>query len=471
MLLAKWGIIADMNRTTSNTVSKQAALLIATLSSFITPFMSSAVNIALPDIGKEFSLDAVTLGWVPSTYHLTAAIFLVPVGRYADIYGRKRVFLLGIIVHTISSLVLVFTPSTLVLLSFRVFQGIGSAMLYGTSVAILTSIFSANERGKVLGINVSFTYLGLSLGPTLGGLLTGHFGWRSIFISAVALDLVIVVATLWKLRGEWAEAKGEKFDYVGSLIFSLGLVSLMYGFTLLPAISSVWLIITGVVGLIAFIQWEIRVKSPILNINIFKNNPVFSFSNLAALINYSATSAVAFLLSLYLQYIKGFSPIHAGLILIVQPAVMSTLSPVAGRLSDRLEPRLISSIGMALTALGLVLLTFLNDHTGIAYILVSLAILGLGFGLFSSPNTNAVMGSVEKKFYGVAAGTLATMRSTGQTLSLGITMLLFALYMGRVQITPEYHPLFLSSIKTAFITFAVLCFGGIFASLSRGKTH
>lgn len=460
-----------MNRTTSNTVSKQTALLIATLSSFITPFMSSAVNIALPDIGKEFSLDAVILGWVPSTYHLTAAIFLVPVGRYADIYGRKRVFLLGIIVHTISSLVLVFTPSTLVLLSFRVFQGIGSAMMYGTSVAILTSIFSANERGKVLGINVSFTYLGLSLGPTLGGLLTGHFGWRSIFISAVVLDLVIVVATLWKLRGEWAEAKGEKFDYVGSLIFSLGLVSLMYGFTLLPAISSVWLIITGVVGLIAFIQWEIRVKSPILNINLFKNNPVFSFSNLAALINYSATSAVAFLLSLYLQYIKGFSPIHAGLILIVQPAVMSTLSPVAGRLSDKFEPRLISSIGMALTALGLVLLTFLNDHTGIAYILVSLAILGLGFGLFSSPNTNAVMGSVEKKFYGVAAGTLATMRSTGQTLSLGITMLLFALYMGRVQITPEYHPLFLSSIKTAFITFAVLCFGGIFASLSRGKTH
>ncbi|MBF8265556.1 MAG: MFS transporter, partial [Dehalococcoidia bacterium] len=290
-------------------------------------------------------------------------------------------------------------------------------------------------------------------------------------VLAALLGLVIAIIALWKLRGEWAEARGEKFDFTGSIIYGLGLVALMYGFTLLPTMAGVWLIITGVVGITGFILWEMRISSPILNINLFKNNLTFSFSNVAALINYSATFAVGFLLSLYLQYIKGFSPAHAGLILVSQPVVMASISPLAGRLSDRLEPRLMSSIGMALTTLGLIMLTFINNQTGLGYILASLITIGLGFGLFSSPNTNAALSSVEKKFYGVASGTLATMRLIGQTLSLGIAMLVFALHIGRVQITPEYYPLFLSSVKTAFIIFSVLCFGGIFASLARGKTR
>ncbi len=460
-----------MNTPESSPVSKRAVLFIATLASFITPFMLSAVNIALPSIGKRFSLDAVILGWVASSYLLAAAMFLIPLGRAGDIHGRKRIFMLGIITHTVSSVVLALANSAPLLISFRAIQGIGGAMMYGTSVAILISIFPPSERGKVLGINVSFTYLGLSLGPTIGGLITQHFGWRYIFVLAALLGLVIAIIALWKLRGEWAEARGEKFDFTGSFIYGLGLVALMYGFTLLPTMMGVWLIITGVVGITGFIWWEMRISSPILNINLFRDNLTFSFSNVAALINYSATFAVGFLLSLYLQYIKGFSPAHAGLILVSQPVVMASISPLAGRLSDRLEPRLMSSIGMALTTLGLIMLTFINNQTGLGYILASLITIGLGFGLFSSPNTNAAMSSVEKKFYGVASGTLATMRLIGQTLSLGIAMLVFALHIGRVQITPEYYPLFLNSVKTAFIIFSALCFGGIFASLARGKTR
>jgi len=314
-------------------------------------------------------------------------------------------------------------------------------------------------------------YVGLSLGPVLGGLLTQHFGWRSIFFATVPLGLVVIIAVLWKLKGEWTEAKGERFDLTGSLIYSLALVAVMYGFSVLPALLGVWLIGIGTLGILAFIWWEMKTKSPVLNMNLFRNNAVFSFSNLAALINYSATFAVSFLLSLYLQYIKGFTPAHTGLILVSQPVVMAVLSPVAGRLSDKIEPRLIASVGMALTTVGLVLLIFLNQNAGLGFILVSLVILGLGFALFSSPNANAVMSSVEKKFYGVASGTLATMRSIGQMLSMGVTMLLFALYIGRVQITPEYYLAFLISIKTAFIIFAILCFGGTFASLARGKAR
>jgi EmrB/QacA subfamily drug resistance transporter len=451
--------------------SKRAVLLIAVMSSFLTPFTSSSVNIALPSIGTQLSLNAVALSWVATAYLLAAAAFLVPFGRTADIRGRKMIFRLGIIIDAIASILCAISNSGELLIIFRALQGVGGAMIFGTGIAILTSVFPAHERGRALGISTAAVYTGLSVGPLVGGFLTGHFGWRSIFFLNAFLGLMIIVVVFWKLKGEWAEAKGESFDYIGSIIYSLALVAVFYAFSVLPALWGVWLIIIGVIGLIAFVRWEIRQKYPILNIGFFRNNTVFAFSNLAALINYSATFAVAFLLSLYLQYVKGFTPEHAGLILIAQPVVMVICSPIAGSLSDRIEPRLVASIGMALTTVGLVMLTFLGDATGLQYILISLVILGFGFGFFSSPNTNAVMSSVERKFYGVASGTLGTMRLTGQAFSMGMALLLFALYIGRVQITPEYYPLFLKSMKVAFSISAALCFLGIFASIARGRTH
>jgi EmrB/QacA subfamily drug resistance transporter len=455
----------------ASTTSKRAVLLIAVMSSFLTPFTSSSVNIALPSIGTQLSLNAVALSWVATAYLLAAAVFLVPFGRTADIYGRKMIFRFGIIIDAIASILCATSNSGEWLIVFRALQGVGGAMIFGTGIAILTSVFPAHERGRALGISTAAVYTGLSVGPLVGGFLTGHFGWRSIFLLNAFLGLMIIVVVFWKLKGEWAEAKGESFDYVGSIIYSLALVAVFYAFSVLPALWGIWLIVIGVIGLVAFIRWEIRQKYPVLNISFFRNNTVFAFSNLAALINYSATFAVAFLLSLYLQYVKGFTPEHAGLILIAQPVIMVICSPIAGSLSDRIEPRLVASIGMALTTAGLVMLTFLSNDTGLQFILISLVILGLGFGFFSSPNTNAVMGSVERKFYGVAAGTLGTMRLTGQAFSMGMALLLFALYIGRVQITPEYYPLFLKSMKIAFSISAALCFAGIFASIARGRTR
>ncbi|MCK4388102.1 MAG: MFS transporter [Dehalococcoidia bacterium] len=439
------------------------------MASFLFPFMGSAVNIALPSIGRELSLDAVTLGWVSTVYLLASATFLVPFGRIADLHGRKRIFTYGIVIYTISSFLSGIAGSAAMLISFRVLQGIGAAMLAGTGVAIITSVFSADERGKALGINVAATYAGLSLGPVLGGVLTQHFGWRSVFFINVPAGLAVIAITLWKLKGEWAGAKGEKFDLVGSAIYSLTLVTLVYGFILLPAMSGVWLIVAGVVGLSAFTRWEMKARSPVLDINLFRNNRAFTFSNLAALINYSATFAVAFLISLYLQYVKGFEPQSAGFVLVAMPAMQAIFSPLAGRLSDRIEPRVIASAGMALTTVGLVLFTLLNGKTPLEFIIGTLILMGFGFALFSSPNTNAVMSSAPKKAYGVASATLATMRQIGMVFSMGVAMLMFALYIGRVQITPEHYPLFLESMKTSFIIFAILCFGGIFASLARGK--
>ena len=460
-----------MSNNKNNIVNKRVALLVATLSSFLTPFMSSSVNIALPSIGNEFSMDAVLLNWVATSYLLAAAMFLVPFGKIADIKGRKKIFSCGILIYTLSSFLSAISTSAVTLVSFRILQGIGSAMIFGTGVAILTSVFPSGERGKVLGINAAAVYLGLSLGPFLGGFLTQYFGWKSIFLANVPLGLIILIFVLWKLKGEWAEAKGEKFDLIGSIIYSLSLAAIMYGFSLIPAISGLWLVIVGTFVLLLFVRWEIKVENPVLDISLFRNNTTFALSNLAALINYSATFAVGFLLSLYLQYIKALSPQNAGLILTSQPLAMAIFSPFAGRLSDRVEPRIIASAGMTLTAVSLSLFTFLNEKTTLEFVAASLILLGFSLALFSSPNTNAVMSSVERRFYGVSSATLGTMRLTGQMLSMGIAMLIFAIYIGKVQITPEHYSLFLTSMKTSFVIFAVLCFGGILASLARGKVR
>jgi EmrB/QacA subfamily drug resistance transporter len=450
-------------------LNKRTALAVTTAASFLTPFAATSINIALPSIGRDLAMNAILLSWVPTAYLLSAAMFLLPCGRIADIYGRKKVFFYGIAVFTLGAFLSGLAQSPGGLIFFRILQGFGSSMIFGTAVAIVTSIFDEGERGKALGISVASVYLGQALGPFIGGFLTEHLGWRSIFLAIVPLGVILLVLIFTVLKQEWAGARGERFDWVGSFIYSLTLVAIMSGFSLLPRITGGLIIALGGCGLLAFILWELQEKSPVLNINLFRRNRVFAFSNLAALVNFSATFAVSFLLSLFLQYIKGYSPVHAGSILIFQPATQAIFSPFAGRLSDRIEPRILSSIGMGFTSAGLLPLVFLKEETGLSYIIPCLLLLGLGIALFSPPNTNAIMSSVEKKFYGVASGTTATMRVIGQMLSMGIATLIFALYIGPVQIDAASHSLFLESLEAAFAVFAVLSFGGIFASLARGR--
>jgi EmrB/QacA subfamily drug resistance transporter len=395
-------------------------------------------------------------------------MFAVPFGRIADIYGMKKVFTSGIIIFTIASLLSAMAPFTLALIAFRVLQGIGSAMIFVTGLAIITSAFPPQERGKAIGINIMAVYAGLSLGPVLGGIITHYIGWRSLFYLMVPLGLLVITLILWKLRGqEWAACKGEKFDLPGSVLYSISLVLVIYGFSSLPDIWGIVAITVGILLFLGFSWWELNIDSPVLDMKLFFKNRAFAFSNLAALINYSATFAVTFLLSLYLQYVKGLSAQNAGLILVAQPIMMAIITPFAGRLSDRYEPRILASIGMALVTLGLLIFAFISAQTTFEYIIIGLLVLGLGFGFFSSPNTNAIMGSVERRFFGVASATVSTMRLVGQVLSMGIAMLIFAMLIGRVQILPAQYPALIQSIQITFIIFAVLCFGGIFASLAR----
>lgn len=432
--------------------------------------MGSALNVALPMIGNEFSMDAVLLGWTVTAYTLAIAICLVPFGRAADIHGRKRVFTLGVFAFLTTSLLCGVATSGSMLIAFRILQGIGSAMMFATSSAILSSAYPPGERGRVLGINVASVYAGLSVGPFLGGILTQNFGWRSVFAMGVALGGVAAVVAL-QTTEEWVEARGERFDWVGSVIYGLSIAAAMVGLSRLPDPLGGVLVAAGLAGLAGFIAWEGRTATPILSLSLFRGNRAFTLSSVAALINYLATTAVTFLLSLYLQYIKGLTPQAAGIVLVAQPIMMAICSPAAGRLSDRLQARVVASSGMALTAVGLFMLAFLGTATPFPYIVVALLLLGVGFGLFSSPNTNAIMGSAERRLYGVASAIVATMRTLGQMLSLGITLLIFSVVIGRVQITPQYHGAFIASIRIAFSVFAVLCIFGIFASLARGRVR
>ncbi len=447
-----------------------SALLATTLASFLTAFMGSALNIALPMIGKEFSMDAIALGWIATAYTLAVAIFLVPFGRAADIHGRRRVFLYGLIAYTVLTALSGFASSGPLLIGMRVLQGIGAAGMFATSSAILSSAYPPGERGRVLGINVASVYIGLSAGPFIGGALTQNFGWRSIFILGALLGIVAAVAVFW-LKTEWATARGEAFDWVGSAIYGLSIAGLMFGLSRLPAVAGGVLLAAGVAGLAGFVAWENRSMAPILNLGLFRGNRAFTFSSLAALINYLATTAVAFLLSLYLQYIQGLSPQSAGLILMAQPLLQAICSPLAGRLSDRMESRIVASAGMALTALGLVMLIFLGANTSLLYVIGALLLLGIGFGFFSSPNMNAIMGAADKRAYGVASALAATMRTLGQMLGLGSTLLIFSVVIGPVAITAEHYGAFLTSTHIAFSLSAVLCLLGIFASLARGNTR
>jgi EmrB/QacA subfamily drug resistance transporter len=438
------------------------------LAAFLTPFMSSSVNVALPAIDKEFKMTPIFLSWLPTGFLLSSAIFLIPFGKLADIYGKRKIFLLGIITYTLASFLSALAFSPIFLLFIRFLHGISGAMVFSTVVALLASIFPFGERGRALGINVAATYLGLSLGPFLGGILTYHFGWRSLFLFNGFVGFLVIFLTSWKLKIKESKVKNDNFDYPGFLLYLLTFTPLMIGFSFLPRILGFLLILGAIILLFFFIRYELKIKEPILDIKLFKNNSVFTFSNLAALINYSATFGISFLLSLYFQYLRNFDVQKTGFILVAQPLTMTFFSPFAGALSDKKEPRIIASLGMAVIAISLFLLSFLKKESDLLFIIILLIILGFGFALFSSPNTNAIMSSVENRFYGLASATLATMRIFGQMFSMGVIMTVFNLILKKIPLK-EGDYLLLKSIKTIFLIFTFLCFFGIWASLKRGK--
>lgn len=460
-----------MKNKTQRPASANILMAILMITLFFNAFMGAAINIAIPEIARDFSMSAVESSWVAMSFLLSSAMFLLPFGKIGDLYGRKKIFLTGNIIFTITSLLCAFSVNTLMLIVFRFAQGIGGAMIMSTGIAIVTSVFPPQKRGKMLGFIVASVYLGLTAAPVIGGILTQHLGWHSLFFVSVAAGLIVVSGIVTKVNEEWAESENEKLDYKGSVIYMISIFLLIYGFSALPDLIGIIMSLSGLSGFIVFVFFERKLKFPVLNIKLFSENRVFAFSNIAALINYAATFAITFMLSLYLQYAKNLQPGDAGIILITQPAVMVITTTIAGRLSDKFNSGILASIGMSTIVIGLILLCTLSQQTTITFILVSLVIVGLGFGTFSSPNTNSVMSSVDKRYLGVASATISTMRLLGQILSMAIAAMIIHIYLGKAKLSKDNVEVFLQSSRVIFIIFAAICFLGVFASLARGNNN
>jgi EmrB/QacA subfamily drug resistance transporter len=457
--------------TPQNNPPTKIILIITTLTAFMTAFMGSSINIALPIIGVDFKASAILLSWISTSYLVSTAALLLPVGKLTDIYGRTMFFKWGVILFTAGSLLCGLSFNTESLLIFRIIQGIGSSFIFSSSTALLVSVFPQNQRGKVLGINTASVYIGLSTGPFLGGVITHNIHWRGIFFINVIVGIVLIFAVFFYLKQEWQELDKHKYDLRGAAVYIISIILLMISISLFPKPAGFIILFASVISFVFLYSIETKTIDPVFNLKLFKTNKTFTLSNLAALINYSATFAISFLMSFYLQSVKLLTPEQAGIILITQPVMMALFSPLAGRLSDKTEPQYVASAGMTLLTIGLGIFCLLDNHTSYVIIVGNLAMIGLGFALFSSPNVNAVMSSVEKKHYGVASSTLASMRMIGQMFSMGIVIIIFSIFIGSAKISPANQDAFLISSRTAFILFSILCFIGIFASLSRGKIH
>ncbi len=449
---------------------KNSLLLVASFAAFLNPFLSSSVNLALPAIGHDLNTGTVALGWVATSFILTSAIFLLPMGRLADISGRIKIFKTGIFLFTLSSFFIIFCNDITSLIILRILQGLSGAMFFSTSLALISSAFPPGERGKAIGINITSVYLGLSAGPVVGGFFTRHFGWRSIFITLIPLGIISLILIYKKLKTDWADAKNEKFDLKGSLLYGISLALFIYGFSKLSGTTGWILMLCGLITGFLFFFSEKHTTHPVFDFGLFANNRIFTLSSLAALIHYAATAATGFFMSLYLQYIHGLNSNIAGLIMISQPLSMMALSPIAGKLSDKIKPGILASFGMGMTAVGLSSLCFISLHTSLPIIIFILIIMGIGFAFFSSPNSNAIMSSVEKKHFGIASGVVGTMRVIGQSFSMGITMMILTFYIGKQPVSQLQSEGLLHGMKTAFIIFSFLCIPGILASLARNKT-
>jgi MFS family permease len=444
-------------------------LLVNSMANWILGFMTNSINIALPVIQGELHLGAVALGWLPLAYLLASAIFLLPLGRIADGWGRRRMFILGMVIFTVCSLAMVFARSYVPLVSLRGGQGLGASMVFAGSMAMVTLVYPHERRGFAMGVSAAAAYLGQTAGPPIGGILVHNFGWRSLFIVSAAFGASLLVLDAVLLRkAEWKESAAKGFDRVGPLVYAPALLAFLLGMSWIPQLRGFALVFAGVVGMVLFVWWEGKARSPVIEVGLFRHNRVFAMSNLSQLISYAAIWALSFLMSLYLQFIKGLNPETAGFVLMAGVAVQAACTPFAGRLSDRIQPRWVASWGMGVCAVGLLFLVFLHAGTSYLYVIAVLCLLGVGYALFAPANMSSIMGSVERRHLGVASASVGTMRVVGQSISVGVATMVMAVIVGRHDIMPADYPNLLTAVRVTFGILSAMCLLGIATSMARG---
>jgi EmrB/QacA subfamily drug resistance transporter len=426
--------------------------LIAVCSGYIIgPMGMASVNVAIPALAEDLQANATKVGWLPTLYLLSSVMFMLPAGKLADNFGRKRIYTLGIALNVLASLMCSLAATIDGVLVWRFVQGAAGAMIFGTGIAIITSCTPERKRGAALGIVAACVYIGLTIAPAIGGWLTELFGWRAVFYFQIPLCLALIAFIKLMLHGEWKNDERARFDWIGAGIFALFTLALVYGLSLLPSLSGALLLCVAGASLLSFLVHQSRSQSPLIRPQMFKESRVFSLSLSTSFFMYASNFAIIFLLSLYLQYIKGFSPAYAGKILMVQALAMAIVAPFAGRLADRFESRIVATIGCSIVALGFVLLNQLNMTSTATYIVCALLLVGFGFGLFSTPNNNAIMGAVKRHEVGIASASMNLSRTTGNLVGMSIVNLMMHYYLGDQSLSTEQNPALMSTISLALM--------------------
>jgi EmrB/QacA subfamily drug resistance transporter len=445
-------------------------LTIACVAQYLIPVMVTGVAVILPSAGSELHASALQLGLVEQTYVVATAISMLFFGRLGDILGWRKLYIVGFFCFSLATGALGLAPNIAFLIIVRAVQGLAAASILSGSIALVSLAYPPEIRGKKIGILQAFIYGGLSTGPLIGGLIATTLGWRYLFWLFVPFGLIAAALCLIGLWIEPANEHPQAIDWKGSLLYAVSIAVLAAGASnvdqgILGALG----IVMGAVGLSAFCRLQSRTRHPLLDVTVVFGNRTFALSCLAAMGNYASTFGLTFFMSLYLQYAMKLTPPQAGLILLAMPVTQMLASPLVGRLSDRLSPIRLATIGMCVTFLGLAAATLtIGDHTPLPLIIAELLCIGAGYGIFITPNTVVIMGSVERSRYGVASGMVGSMRTLGMVLSMTTITIIISLGMEGRAVTPQSLPAFLTCMHIGLGAFAVFSLLGIVSSSKRG---
>ncbi len=449
---------------------KHLVLGASCLAIFVNPLAGSMLNLALGAIQSDLGCSEHELGWVSSVFFIVSVMCLLPASRLADIYGKKRTFIWGSIIGSVGALCSIFSPNIVFLYIFRGLTAAGTAFTSCTCVSMIADVYPPHERGGALGINTACVYLGASLGPVIGGFLTDMFGWRSLFL--LLIPIMLLAAAMMSQYKDNISSPDKVFDSTGSAIYVTGIAILMFGLISLPEMYAIAMMAVGTVIIVGFVRFESKQEYPIFHGELFRNT-AFRRSMVALFLNYAASFCVAFFLSRYLQGIGLLTATQAGFVMMIQPTVQVITTLISGKMSDRMDKRILPTIGMLSLCVGLVIL-FISTSVTINYpmIYVSQVFMGAGYGMFAAPNTNAVMSYVRAKQYNQASGMIAVFRQSGMMLSMGLATCLISVFMGTdTALDPSNYGIFVDVLKYAWaicIAFSVI---GAYFSWFRGSSE
>ena len=443
-------------------------IIIGILCSFAVAFNSNALSVALPTIANDFQISNIMQNWIVNIYLLIIAALSVPFGKICGKYGLNRTLVIGLIIYIIGAILSGMASDANIILVSRIIHAVGSSILFVNVMAIITAQIPSNTRGQAVGLTITGVYVGLTSAPTIGGILVQNISWRSIFY--VTLPLIFIsIYLLKRINKEWSVDEDVPIDIKGSILYMIGILVLMFGFTSLNESYGMLLAVIGLIVLTIFAKYELKLSNPIYDIKLFRNVK-YTSSNIASFISYFATFVVTYILNYHFQYLNGFDPQTTGIILIVTPLLMAIIAPLSGRLSDKIDPQILAAIGMSLVSIAMFILVFLDESTPIYIVLIAMILQGTGFGIFSSPNSNIILGSVEKKDIPTASASLSTVRTIGQSFSLGLLTVIFSFVMGNVQILPSNYPLLIQSSQITMIFSTIFCVIAVLLSLMGVKS-